>query len=627
VSERSWLDGLCKKLIEDPKEYVPIYSSLVLDQYLSQQHGKMMELSKRASLVYLDNFPSEQLSEFLRHLSIDTSDKNLSPSEIKLLIEKRRGSVPRFYGIPKIHKTPVKVRPIIPCHSAVQNPAAKFVSKELKPFIKAAPTLIHSSKDLAIKLSKLNLHNQARYYIVTGDVVAFYPNIPVDKCIEIIDDLIFEAWLGRFAPQGSSIEQIRQLVNTDPNCEALLNKYRLFHGCLNVAVKNLITRYGDNWYRQARGLAMGVACSPDLANLYGAFFEEKAGVVHHPQIPFYGRFIDDCLALVFASSEQEALDLMKSTIHYDGCEIEWNVSASHAPFLDMLLFRHTDGSLQHMPYRKARNHMERIPWISYHPEDVKRGTFVGEMSRLATLSSMKQFYDEAMLSLCGLYIKRGYPEDKIRYWLKANYQERWDKRLSESKPAQEGLLVLKSEFNPAWNYFNARELGDAVIGTWRSWLEAADATDWRRSKYGMTNSSHEGLSDVDPRYLTVWETDDGPVAMPDIRKIGFDQKRFLVSRKRTRNLFDLTNLWKKTVFTRLDQAVVAEQREETAAEASDPEGDDDFGTAIFSEDDYRSPPPLPVASTSAMTLDDNETVRYVNRKSPPTEMEARFFAF
>jgi hypothetical protein len=318
---------------------------------------------------------------------------------------------------------------------------------------------------------------------------------------------------------------------------------------------------------------------------------------------------------------------MKSTIHYDGCEIEWNVSAGHMPFLDMMLFRHSDGSLQHMPYRKARNHMERIPWISYHPEDVKRGTFVGEMSRLATLSSKKEFYDDAMLSLCGLYIKRGYPEEKIRAWLKANYQERWDKRLSESKPAQEGLLVLKSEFNPAWNYFNARELGDAVIETWRTWLKAADAADWRRSKYGMTNSSFEGLEDVDPKFLTLWETDSGPVAMPDIRKIGFDQKRFLVSRKRTRNLFDLTSLWKKTVLTRLDQAVVAEQREDPAVEASDPEGDDDFGTGLFSEDDYSSLPIIPVASTSAMTLDNDDSVRNIHRKSPPTEMESRFFSF
>ena len=94
--------------------------------------------------------------------------------------------VPRFYGIPKIHKQPVKFRPIIPCHSAVMNPAAKFVSKKLKPLIQAAPTIIHGTKDLAIKLSKLNLNPGKTWYIVTGDVVAFYPNIPLNKCLDIV---------------------------------------------------------------------------------------------------------------------------------------------------------------------------------------------------------------------------------------------------------------------------------------------------------------------------------------------------------------------------------------------------------------------------------------------------------
>ena len=37
--------------------------------------------------------------------------------------------IPTFYSISKIHKQPVKMRPIIPCHSAIINPAAKYISK------------------------------------------------------------------------------------------------------------------------------------------------------------------------------------------------------------------------------------------------------------------------------------------------------------------------------------------------------------------------------------------------------------------------------------------------------------------------------------------------------------------
>src|SRR6202050_3927005 len=73
-----------------------------------------------------------------------------------------------------------------------------------------------------------------------------------------------------------------------------------------------------------------------------------------------------------------------------------------------------------MPYRKAQSHQERIPWISHHPLDVKRGTFIGEMSRLATISSLHSTYCDAIKSLAALYIARGYPSDLVYHWLSIN---------------------------------------------------------------------------------------------------------------------------------------------------------------------------------------------------------------
>lgn len=49
--------------------------------------------------------------------------------------EKKAEKFPTFAGLPKIHKKPFAFRPIIPCHSAVCNPAAKLLSKLLKPAI------------------------------------------------------------------------------------------------------------------------------------------------------------------------------------------------------------------------------------------------------------------------------------------------------------------------------------------------------------------------------------------------------------------------------------------------------------------------------------------------------------
>ena len=40
-------------------------------------------------------------------------------------------AIPIFNGLPKIHKTPWGIRPVIPCHSVVQGPVSEFLSKIL----------------------------------------------------------------------------------------------------------------------------------------------------------------------------------------------------------------------------------------------------------------------------------------------------------------------------------------------------------------------------------------------------------------------------------------------------------------------------------------------------------------
>ena len=99
------------------------------------------------------------------------------------------------------------MRPIIPCHSAVQNPAAKYISKMLKPIIKLVPSIIHGTKDLAIKLSKIQLIPNRKFYFITRDIVAYYCTILTD-CSWTLPDRVHKRILTvtgtksvRFAPK------------------------------------------------------------------------------------------------------------------------------------------------------------------------------------------------------------------------------------------------------------------------------------------------------------------------------------------------------------------------------------------------------------------------------------------
>jgi hypothetical protein len=74
---------------------------------------------------------------------------------------------------------------------------------------------------------------------------------------------------------------------------------------------------------------------------------------------------------------------------------------------------------------------------------------------------------------------------------------------------------------------------------------------------------------VDPEFLTEVPTHEGPVMLPDVRKLDILNRRVIVSRKRTRNLFDLTSRWKKIVLERLDKEVLENPTGKVTSSAQD----------------------------------------------------------
>jgi hypothetical protein len=570
VSKRQWINSKCQDLLDDPSNYMLLHP-VTRHNILKRQCLAALSVAALAK----DNLSNgEQISKYLR--SKVTPHRATKDGDIVIT---EQHTVPQFYGIPKIHKQPVKMRPIIPCHSAIQNPAAKYCSKKLKPMVTSAPTIIHGTKDLAIKLSKLVIDRSRKWYIVTGDVVAYYPNIPIKHCLDVVSHLYCE-----FYRNGRTPNQCTEVENQEDE---------IFHMCLQLGNTNLVTQFEDKFYEQIKGLAMGVADSPDLANLYGWYFERTCGILNNVSVPFYGRYIDDCFGIVYAPSEQDAVATM-SCIKFDGCVIEWG-AAKAMPFLDMLLYQDENNRLQHMPYRKAGSHQERVPWISHHPLDVKRGTFIGEMSRLATLSSQFLHYKDAMISLAALYIARGYPSDLVYKWLRDHITERWNKRLNVEKRVHDEVLVLKTEFNTAWNYFSAKELGDTVLGYWRDWTVRAASNEF--TPLYPKFSHHIGdLRNVDQSLTTEVVCNNGTrdylAAIPDIRKINILNRRMITSRKRTRNLFDLTSLWKKTVLQKYEADVLDEDRNDSPT-SPDNESDWDSDIERLHEDDLEFIRPLP----------------------------------
>ena len=130
--------------------------------------------------------------------------------------------------------------------------------------------------------------------------------------------------------------------------------------------------------------------------------------------------------------------------------------------------------------------------------------------------------------------------------------------------------MLKSEFNLAWNYFNAKELSNTIFGYWREWLMRAESG--RLNVEFPAPQATTYAHDVDSSRLTLRVTVPGheDAWVHDLRKLDILDRKIIVSRKRTRNFFDLAASWKKLVLERLDEQVAeaAPEREATPFDKS-----------------------------------------------------------
>jgi len=96
-------------------------------------------------------------------------------------------TIPRIYGLPKIHKEGVPLRPIVNTIGSPTYELAKYVAKIRKPLVGNTDSFIKDSHDF-VNLIK-NEKMESDYILVSFDVVSLFTKIPLDEAIPVIKDV------------------------------------------------------------------------------------------------------------------------------------------------------------------------------------------------------------------------------------------------------------------------------------------------------------------------------------------------------------------------------------------------------------------------------------------------------
>ena len=369
-----------------------------------------LRLSEREAAA----FAIETKAQVLRW--IDRNRKETTKMErrfVKASVVDNATPLPKFYATMKVHKTPLKSRPIVSCSGTLLENLGVWVDRKLQHFLPLFSSYFKSSEDLKKELDQLDSLPPTAL-LFTSDAVSMYTSIPTETAL---------AKITRFLRRHERIHNEKLPYNA------------IIEG-LGIVMRRCAFTFGDTYWEQLSGTAMGTPPAPPYATIYFGLEEQKFLRHHRANLLFYRRFIDDVFGIWIksqiranpgversdssAASEttNEEEDAKRWELFLDdldsapGLVWETETPKKSVVFMDLTLTIE-NGRIISSLYEKPSNRHLYIPPHSCHPPGMITGVVYGMVRRILTLCS-DPIDQQKRLSRFVLYLRaRGHHQETI----------------------------------------------------------------------------------------------------------------------------------------------------------------------------------------------------------------------
>ena len=94
--------------------------------------------------------------------------------------------------------------------------------------------------------------------------------------------------------------------------------------------------FGDNFFKQTNGVAMGTKMGPSYANVFVGFVEHQFFSQYNgPKPQLYGRYIDDCIGATPSTREELIQFVIAVNSFHLALKYTWEISNNSLSFLDI----------------------------------------------------------------------------------------------------------------------------------------------------------------------------------------------------------------------------------------------------------------------------------------------------
>ncbi len=171
-----------------------------------------------------------------------------------------------FYLLAKLHKSPISTRPVCSDCASLPHSVGKWVNRQLQPIVKKQHTYFKNSFKLKQHFDTME-PLPANACLFTYDAISMYTNSNTQQRI------------GRLTSFLSDTATIHKFPHLKPT--ALIE-------AIKMVMNNNRMRFNVSIVHQHKGIAMGMAPAPSIANLFVAIFEaSNLSGSHSPIFPSF----------------------------------------------------------------------------------------------------------------------------------------------------------------------------------------------------------------------------------------------------------------------------------------------------------------------------------------------------
>ena len=242
------------------------------DQYREKAHSLLND--KNTYTVLKSDPTGKTKRELNKRLLLLKKSNKISKATYKLLRSSDRLS-PRFYGLPKIHKSGAPLRPIVSFVNSPTYNLLRYSARILSPIVGNTVYTVKNSSHFAEFVRSETLNSDQ--VLVSFDVVTLFTEIPVDLAIKVAE---------RRLTEDVSLSQ-----RTSLPVEDIIN-------LLSFCLKTTYFMFEGNYFQQVFGTAMGSPVSAVIANLVMEDVKQRALASSPVNPSFLKRYVDDVASAV-----------------------------------------------------------------------------------------------------------------------------------------------------------------------------------------------------------------------------------------------------------------------------------------------------------------------------------------